>query len=73
MVQKACIFGFLCKKHNSPINVKEEKKIVREKKSVEGDWSSPSSRILSSSPYILADVVLVSVSQIHFCRSPSSP
>ncbi|CAN7079078.1 unnamed protein product [Brassica oleracea var. botrytis] len=31
MVQKTCIFGFLCKKHNSPINVKEEKKIVGEK------------------------------------------
>ncbi|CAN6983838.1 unnamed protein product [Brassica oleracea var. botrytis] len=31
MVQKTCIFGFLCKKHNSPINVKEEKKIAGEK------------------------------------------
>ncbi|WZY72432.1 hypothetical protein YC2023_004672 [Brassica napus] len=45
----------------------------RRKESVEEDWSSPSSRILSSSPSILADVVLVTVSQIHFFQSPSSP
>ncbi|CAF2058975.1 unnamed protein product [Brassica napus] len=73
MVQKTSIFGFLCKKHNSPINVKEEKKIAGEEE--KSSKTSPSSRILSSSssPYILADVILVAVSQIHLRRSPSSP
>ncbi|WZZ40070.1 LOW QUALITY PROTEIN: hypothetical protein YC2023_036329 [Brassica napus] len=39
---------------------RRKKDCRRKRKSVEEDWSSPSSRILSSSPSILANVVLVS-------------